>query len=194
MMNKKTTIILMLALIFIIICLFSILIYNMKPVNNISNLDYPAVSNSQNIQSSSIVQTSFDEIKISPNAIIIFFKHYNGCGHTIKSTENISSDMVNMSKNEFSALYSNWDINKFTSSEIELSKDFDGNCGEHFLVKSGSTGYVEIYNIKDDGSLDLIEETEIAIKYLADADIGELESGVTLYGKDNLNAYIENFE
>lgn len=193
-MNKKVSIVLILVLIFIIICLFSVLIYNMKAVNNIGNVDYPAVSNSQNIQISSIVQTSSDEIKISPNAIITFFKHYNGCGHTVKSIENVSSDMVNMSKNEFSALYSNWSINKFTNSEIELSKDFDGNCGEHFIVRSGNTGFVEIYSVKDDGSLDLFEKTEIATKYLADADITELESGVALYGKDNLNAYIENFE
>ena len=193
-MNKKTIIVFILILISIIICLFAILMYNLITMQNIGTVNFQNTSNIPSVQNSPIVQTSFDEVKTSPNAIVTFFRHYDGCGHTVKITENISSDIVNISEHDFSALYSDWSINKFTSSEIELSKSFDGNCGEHFLVKSGDTGYIEIYNIKDDGSLDLIEETEIAIKYLAVEDVEALESGVILYGKNNLNAYIENFE
>ena len=176
-------------------CLFSILMYNLLSVNNAGNANSQNISNIQKIQNSETIQTtSSEETKISPNAIITFFKHYNGCGHTVKVTENVQYNEVNMSKADFSASYRDWTINKFTSSEIELSKNFDGNCGEHFFVKSSDSGYINIYNINDDGSLDLIEETAISIKYLSDTDIDELETGVALYGKNSLNSYIENFE
>ena len=97
-------------------------------------------------------------------------------------------------RNEFSKLYSDWEIKNFSNTDVELYKDFSGNCGEHFVVKSSSDGFVEIYRIKDDGTYELHETTEIAIKYLSDDDRKDLENGVILYGKENLNSYIENFE
>lgn len=193
-MNKKTAIIIVLLLISVIILFFSILIFNIKKDPNV---DIPNIQNTSNIQISNteiISQTSSDEIKISPNALITFNKNYSKCNHTIKVKESISPDMVNMTKNQFSKLYSDWDILKFTNSEIELSKDFNDFCNEHFLVKSTDDGFIAIYNINFDNSLTLKEKTQIAIKYLSDSDIEELKSGIKLYSIDKLNAYIENFE
>lgn len=192
-MNKKI-VIFILILIAIIICLFSILMYNLRSNKNIGAVDNLNAENEQIIQDSSTVPTNSEEVKLSPNAIVTFFKSYSGCNHTLKNTENITPDMVNLSERKFADLYSDWTITKFTSTEVELSKAFNGICGEHFLVKSNNDGYIDIYNIKDDDSLELKEKTEIAVKYLSDSDIKELEAGVTLYGKENLNAYIENFE
>lgn len=193
-MNKKTLMIFMAILLFIILCLFVVLMYNLKTPGEIATLDSANASSEFNSQNLAVTKTSSEEIKLSPNTIITFLKSYNGCGHIIKSIENIPPDMVNMSKIEFSNAYSDWEISKFTNSEVELTKTFNGNCGEHFLVKSNDNGYINIYNIRDNNSLDLKEETEIAIKYLSVADIEELNAGVILYGKENLNAYIENFE
>lgn len=193
-MKKKTVIIFMLIFIAIIICLFLILMYNFKTIQGIGSLNAQDITNVQSLQVFPTVQTSYEEIKISPNATITFFKHYTGCNHTTRTKENISSDMVNLSQSEFANIYSDWSINKFTTSEIELSKDFNGSCQEHFLVKTNSDGYVDIYNINDDNSVVLKEKTEIAVKFLSSTDVEDLKSGVILYGKENLNAYIENFE
>ena len=193
-MNKKTAIILILILMAIILCLFTILVYNLRNVNNFSSTNNLNIENVLDSQNSLVVQTSSEEIRLSPNAIMIFGKNYNDCEHIIKSVENISPEMVNMSEDEFASLYSDWKITKFTSAEVELSKTFNGICGEHFLVKSNNDGCIDIYNINADDSLELKEKTEIAVKYLSNSDIKELETGVTLYGKENLNAYIENFE
>lgn len=192
-MNKKSVVILMLILIAIIVFLFAMLMYNLKTVRRIGNnmQNVTNVHNSQNVQ---VVQTNSEEIKISPNAIITFFKHYSNCGHVVRVKENAPKNIVNISKDAFSSLYSDWKINKFTSTEIELSKDFSGDCNEHFLVKSNPDGFIEIYKVKPDTSLVLHEKTDIAVKYLSNEDIAELENGVYLYGKENLNAYIENFE
>ncbi len=196
-MKKRTIVIFMVAIIAIILILLAILIYNLNKSTDIGQSpNTNSVSPTQNFDNANIVnvlETNSSEITISPNASITFFKYYRDCGHNIKSKEFITNSMVNMSQDEFSKLYSDWQINKFTSTEIELFKEFAGTCGEHYLVKSND-GYVCIYNIKDDNSFELKESTDIAVKYLSNDDISELEKGVILYGKENLNAYIENFE
>lgn len=160
----------------------------MSKENNAINKDELNIVN--NI---STVRTNYNEIRVSPNASLTFFKYYNGCGHIAKERMTATDDLVNLTKDELANVYSDWLINKFTSSEIELYKEFDGSCGEHYLVKS-TNGYITIYLLKDDDSMELKETTNISVKYLSLEDINELENGVTLYGKDSLNAYIENFE
>ena len=192
-MNKKIIIALILIIIASIVTTFAIIIYNLKSVQNIGSAN-ETIENFQTTSPYTTVPTSYDEVKLSPNAILTFLKHYDGCGHTLKEKENISAEMANITRNEFSKLYSDWKIKNFSNTDVELYKDFSGNCGEHFVVKSSSDGFVEIYRIKDDGIYELHETTEIAIKYLSNDDRKELENGVILYGKENLNSYIENFE
>ena len=192
-MNKKFIIALILIIITSIVTTFAIIIYNLKSVQNIGSAN-ETIENFQTTSPYTTVPTSYDEVKLSPNAILTFLKHYDGCGHTLKEKENISAEMANITRNEFSKLYSDWKIKNFSNTDVELYKDFSGNCGEHFVVKSSSDGFVEIYRIKDNGTYELNETTEIAITYLSNDDRKELENGVILYGKENLNSYIENFE
>ena len=192
-MNKKFIIALILIIIASIVTTFAIIIYNLKSVQNIGSAN-ETIENFQTTSPYTTVPTSYDEVKLSPNAILTFLKHYDGCGHTLKEKENISAEMTNITRNEFSKLYSDWEIKNFSNTDVELYKDFSGNCGEHFVVKSSSDGFVEIYRIKYDGTYELHETNEIAIKYLSNDDRKEMENGVILYGKENLNSYIENFE
>ena len=195
-MSKRTSVIVMIGLIIIIAILLVILLFNLNSKTSIGNDNIVTINtydSPENLLVDGIVRTSSENITISPNASITFFKHYKLCNHTIKLKETVSNEMVNLTKDEFKNLYSDWDITKFANDEIELYKEFNENCGEHYLVKS-LDGYVAIYNLNEDNSAELKEQTDIAVKYLALEDINELENGIILYGKDNLNAYIENFE
>ena len=195
-MNKRTSIIVTSGLIGIILILLVVLIFNLNKktaIGSANNEILNVAQNPMNYVFEEVISTNSDEIKISPNASITFFKCYQTCGHTVKSREIVTNNMVNLTKEELYNLYRDWQINKFTSNEIELYKEFDGSCGEHYLVKSVD-GYINIYNLKEDGSATLEETTDIAVKYLAVEDINELENGIILYGRENLNAYIENFE
>lgn len=195
-MKKSTSIIIMIVLIAIILTLLSILLYNLNKKTDIGwqNTEITNITPStENIVVEKTVKTNAEEIKISPNTTITFLKCYKKCGHTVKTKEIVTENMVNLTQEDFSKLYSDWQINKFTNSEIELYKEFDGSCGEHYLVKS-LNGFIAIYTIKGDNSIELNETTDIAVKYLALEDMNELENGIILYGKENLNSYIENFE
>ena len=148
-MNKKIIIALILIIIASVVTTFAIIIYNLKSVQNIGSAN-ETIENFQTTSPYTTVPTSYDEVKLSPNAILTFLKHYDGCGHTLKEKENISAEMANITRNEFSKLYSDWKIKNFSNTDVALYKDFSGNCGEHFVVKSSSDGFVEIYRIKDD--------------------------------------------
>ena len=160
-------------------------------VNEITNDN--DVNNIYNVEQLNTVNTNTNEVKLSPNGYITFLKYYKKCGHISKEKIKVTDNLVNLTKDELSQLYSDWQINKFTSLDVELYKEFDGNCGEHYLVKT-TNGYITIYIMNDDNSVELKETTDIATKYLSLEDMNELENGVTLYGKEALNSYIENFE
>lgn len=162
----------------------------LSSTNTLTNNNADTINNSTLYDT---VKTNSSEIKISPNCVIIFYKKYSECGHTLKEKIVADDSIVNLSQEEFAKLYSDWKINKFTSNEIELSKNINSYCGQHYLVKADD-GYVSIYNINSDNSVELKEKTDINVKYLSIEDMNELENGVTLFGKEALNSYIENFE
>ena len=196
-MRKDISITLIILAIIIIISIITILVFNLNNKNKISMVNNEinvTTNNVENIINEVVTKVSAaNEIKISPNAQITYFKLYKDCGHVVKTKEKVSENMVNLNKSEMENLYSDWQINKFTNNEIELYKEYAGNCNEHYLVKEENE-FITIYNIENSGELSLKEQTEISTKYLSTSDVKELKDGVKLYGKENLNAYIENFE
>ena len=196
-MRKDISITLIILAIIIIISIITILVFNLNNKNKISMVNNEinvTTNNVENIINEVVTKVSAaNEIKISPNAQITYFKLYKDCGHVVKTKEKVSENMVNLNKSEMENLYSDWQINKFTNNEIELYKEYEGNCNEHYLVKEENE-FITIYNIENSGELSLKEQTEISTKYLSTSDVKELKDGVKLYGKETLNAYIENFE
>ena len=93
-MNKKIIIALILIIIASVVTTFAIIIYNLKSVQNIGSAN-ETIENFQTTSPYTTVPTSYDEVKLSPNAILTFLKHYDGCGHTIKEKENIDFTIVN---------------------------------------------------------------------------------------------------
>lgn len=140
-----------------------------------------------------IVATSGADIKLSPNAHIIFEKHYADCGHTIIQKQKINDDEVNKDEKYFKNAYSDWEIKKFTSDEVKLYKEFQGSCDEHYLITKGEENIV-IYSVDDDGNKTLVEETDIPVQYLPKEDVELLNKGITAYGQNELAKKLEDFE
>lgn len=197
-MKKYNYVIFIVASMMIIICVATIILFNItrastkKEEKNVAN----AIKNeerSATITNSEILETSNQEEKISPNAIIIFKKYYKKCNHTIEKRETATKEMANLNKEKFNKLYSDWKLQEFSSNQIILYKEIDDECGEHYVVKA-ENGNIVIYKITKEGDLELLENTQIQTKYLPQIDIDKLKQGVTLVGKDKLNSYIEDFE
>ena len=114
LMKRKTFIFIILSSLIFIIALGIVIILN-KPNTeyggknelNITSQNYVELSERSQ---ENIVQTNSSKVTLSPNAKLIFTRVYSICGHSIKNTENISNEMVNLDFDAFSRLYSNWKI------------------------------------------------------------------------------------
>lgn len=140
-----------------------------------------------------VVVTASEEEKVSYNASFALKKYYKVCGHFEEKKSEIPKEIVNLSKNEIKQLYPDWNLEKFSSDEVILSKEVDEICNEHFILKLGEDN-IEVYKDLNNGTPELYKSTNISKDYLTNMDIEKLEEGIYVYGVSNLNSAIEDFE
>lgn len=139
------------------------------------------------------INTDSEEEKISPNATLILKKHYKECDHTIKEYAEIPEEFVNLTKSEIEKEYPEWEVEKFTPLDIILIKEEEGFCNEHFILKE-EQGVIIVYKIDKQGEESLYDTTGISVEYLTESDKLELKNGIKVYGKEELNSMLENYE
>lgn len=145
------------------------------------------------VKSNTLVEeTSSEGEKISPNCSIIFKRHYNDCGHTIEQYASISTELVNKTEEDLQKQYEGWTIEEFSRNQIILYREFDSECGEHYILRE-KDGKVAIY-LKTGDTEELVEETEIATEFLTQTDRLELQNGIEANGRVELNQLIEDYE
>lgn len=139
------------------------------------------------------IEASEIETKISPNAKLIIKKYYKECGHTAEEIKTVTNDMVNKNKEEMEKLYPDYNIEKFLNNEIILKKEEEGQCNEHYIIKDENSNII-IYRVLNDGAEEVYQNTGISTEYLPETDRINLRSGVKVFGIENLNSIIEDFE
>lgn len=147
----------------------------------------------QQEESKNMIATNQKKVTISPNASIIFLKSYQECGHVIREKSEVPQTMVNLQEEDLKKQYSDWEIEAFSSKEIILSKEMEGSCGQHYKIQE-KDGYVTVYVIQLDGTLQIKEMTDIATKYLGQADQEKLKEGISAIGQEQLNSILEDYE
>ena len=139
------------------------------------------------------IETNSSDEKISPNCLITLKRYYSECEHTINEYIDVPKDLVNGTREDLEKEYPNWEIQKFSSNEIILYKEFDSNCGQHFILRNDN-GKISIYKINENNEEEIYEKTEISVEYLTESDLSNIRNGLEIYGKENLNKFIEDFE
>ena len=147
----------------------------------------------KNSTKNEVITTSSSDIKLSPNAVIYFEKHYNDCGHTIIDKEIIDQAEVNKTEDYFKDAYSDWAIEAFNSNEVKLYKELEGTCDKHYLITIKDE-HIAIYTVDNGGDNKLKEITDIPIRYLPKEDIELLERGIVANGDNELAKKLEDFE
>ena len=189
---RRTLIILGVILIISIGILMGFLLYDAEAVGEESverNNDVITIED-QNIQ---VIETSIEEEKTTPHTLIIYKTYYTDCKHYIKRYEDIDASMVNLTEKEFKEKNRGWRLDKFSSSEIEVSKEVEAFCNEHYKLKLENKVIV-IYKIDEEGRETEYEQTGITTEYLTTEDILKLTSGIEVYGRENLTSTIEDYE
>ena len=145
------------------------------------------------IESNTLVEeTSSEGEKISPNCSIIFRRHYNDCGHTIEQYASIPTELVNKTEEDLQEQYEGWTIEEFSRNQIVLYREFDSECGEHYVLRE-KDGKVVVY-LKTGDTEELVEETDIATEFLTETDRIALQNGIEANGRVELNQIIEDYE
>jgi len=146
-------------------------------------------------QQNGIQEVNSNEDKISSNSLLILKKYYEECGHTINEYVEMLPELVNMTEDEIEQKFIEWELIDFSNKEVTLFKEFEGTCGEHFRIKE-ENGKVIIYKVLSDETEQIYEKTEITTEFLPETDLLKMqtEKGIEVFGKEELNKILEDFE
>ena len=201
---KKVWIIGLIIAIIIIGIILGIFIYNNNVNNNKQN---SIVENEINIVSEKVtdecteeyqnseeeIETDSQEEKISPNCLLTLKKYYEECNHTINEYVDIPQDLVNGTEEDLKNEYPYWQVEKYSSNNIILYKEFNSNCGQHFVLREDN-GKITVYKINENNAEEVYENTEISVEYLSETDKIKISEGIRVNGIEELNQLLEDFE
>ena len=101
--------------------------------------------------------------------------------------------MVNKTQEEIEKLYPDYKVESFLNNKIVLIKEEEGQCDEHYIVRDENSN-IMIYKILGDGTEEIYQNTGISTEYLPETDKISLRDGIKVFGRENLNSIIEDFE
>lgn len=198
-MSDKVKIILALFLIFLII-IAGYILFNGEAIEENHNENKTYVSElvedectEEYQEIKRIVATTSTEEKLSSNAILILKKYFQKCEHTVNEYVELPQELINMTEKEVQAEYPDWEVIGFEKGKLTLYKEFDDVCAEHFKLRV-EEGKVIVYIVNNDGTENVYEKTNISSEYLTETDLINMQDGLEIYGKEELNQIIEDFE
>ena len=139
-----------------------------------------------------IEETSVESEKISPNCSIKLRRYDKECGHTIEQYLSIPTDLVNKTEEDLKKEYEGWSIEYFSKNQIILYREFENECGEHYILKE-KDGKIAIY-LKVGDEEQFVEDTNVSVEFLPDEDKNKLKEGIAANGRAELNQLIEDYE
>ena len=74
-----------------------------------------------------------------------------------------------------------------------LYKEVNEFCNEHYMLKE-KDGNIAVFKLDENNKQIFLEKTEIATEYLPKEDLENIEKGILIYTKKELNKRLEDFE
>ena len=166
-------------------------------MNNVAPQNQMIMNTVQNLEISTL-ETSAEEEKTTPNTLMIYKTYYTKCQHYIQEYKDIDTSLVNCTEAEIKEKCKGWKVEKFSSKEIELSKEEVTGLIE-YITSSSDRNTLEnkaivIYHVDENGVETEYEQTGITTEYLTEEDILKLTTGIYIYGKETLTSTIEDYE
>ena len=117
-----------------------------------------------------------------------------------KSKENQVEENVVRNETEISKQYvtddclNEWKDYAITrEEEIQETSETLNDSNKHYIIKI-KDDFVSVYYINENDEEILYKVTDIGIEYLPDEDVENLKKGIDVYGVQNLNVFLEDFE
>lgn len=192
-MNKRAIFILGLVTLFFASVYVGAKIEGSRKTNSLAD-DIGLIEEKQNVIVNEVsLSINANEEKTTPNTKFVLKKYYTHCNHVVTDEAELPEEMVNLTEEELSSKYTNWEIEEFSKDEVVLSKKIDKYCSEHYLIIA-ENNEILIYNLDEEGSKKLKEKCDIAYEYLPETDKIILQNGIYVYGIQELNKIKEDFE
>jgi len=188
---KKWIIISMVSVIFIISVIIGYIV-NLSTNSLDKKTESPYVLAEENGKDE-IVDTSYSDIVVSPNAEVVVTEKFSRCGHVSVTKDMAPREIVNLNKEKVSEYYKDFSIDNFSSDKIEVSRNAAGICNEHYVLRE-SDGFISINCKNDIGEYIFKGLTDISVQYLPEEDLQKLQNGIEVVGRENLNKFLEDFE
>lgn len=168
--------------------------YNIEPVQDvvIKKVQNEKEDVTENSGDELVVETVKSEEKISPYAKLVIRKKFSRCNHMTVNIIDVPKELINLPRKALEEKYSGWEVEKFSSNEIVIYREIDANCEDHFVLKE-KDGDIGVYNELTEDKMNLIEMLKINVEVLNEEDKKNLQDGIRVYGKDNLNSLIEDY-
>ena len=83
-----------------------------------------------------IIEVSNREEEVTtPNTLIIYKTYYAKCKHYVQEYKDIDASLVNLKEDELKEKSKGWKVDKFSSQEIEMSREVNKFCNQHYKIK-----------------------------------------------------------
>lgn len=128
---------------------------------------------------------------------VVYKDEYTKCGHTIQNKDMVYGTTLENLKEEENKKQKEkgiiYEVEEESNDQIVYSRKVDQNCPNHFLVKIENNNIV-IYNIIDEAAMSVFKKLEVDINTLNPEMLEELNEGIKVDSKEDLNLIIEDIE
>lgn len=143
---------------------------NHRERNQIENIDNHDVTNIQ-------------EVRLKPEAKMIYVTFYTGCGHEVRHEEPLDARFSGFTRQQLEKEINDWKIESFAPDEVVLRKQVDGVCDDHYYIGLDS-GYVTLFRGIPGVRSDIMEKTDILADTLREEDRVMLENGLIIKSRE----------
>ena len=113
-----------------------------------------------------------------------------------EDTVNVEKNITEISSNKYITddCVNEWeDYAVSLQEEIEVTAQYLGDENKHYILKA-ENNYINVYYINEKYEEILYKPTQISTEYLPTEDIEKLRQGLDIYGTEELNKLLEDFE
>ena len=149
-------------------------------------------------EQSLIKETSSEESKIGVNTKICLSTYFDKCNHTDSEFIIVSEEIINMKEEEAKEYFESkgYSLIKFDNNEVLLKQKKNEMCQNHFVIKYENENdiFLNIYKIDSDNELVFYKETDVAREFLTSMDNQTFKEGIEVYGYENIEGVLEDYE
>ena len=128
---------------------------------------------------------------------VIYKDEYTKCGHVIETKNVVYSTTLdklkeeeNNKQNQNSVVYK---LVEESNEKLVYTRQIEQNCSNHFLIKLEDNEII-IYNIVDESAMIVYKNVKVEVETLNPEMLEELNKGINVNSKEELNLIIEDIE